>query len=98
MTTMLALKILGCIAAYVVIPFIIFPINDWFAGYYTKRFHEIDSSGTSIAVDMNIYTGDGAWIAHLLWPIFAVVFPFMWAYKLYIIRFGRLNLSLAFIF
>jgi len=70
---------LYCILGYIVIPFIIFPINNWFAGYYEDRMKE---------TCLNLYDNkDEIWILHLVWPLIFIVLIVKWSVELYKIKF-----------
>ena len=62
------------IVAYLVLPFILFGINDYYAGVWYDRFH------TNMSV---YYACDGPIVVlgHILWPFFILVLTIAWVYQ-----------------
>lgn len=71
------------ILAYIIIPFIIFSINDWFAGYYHHKVNR----------NMSIYNDEDYWIPHTIWPIVVVILLITWIYNLNKNRIDNIKLS-----
>lgn len=81
--------ILACFAAYIVIPFIVYSINDYFAGLWKDR----------LDTNMSIYySGESPIIVfgHLLWPLAILIVAGAWVYHLVNYKFGKFNFDVMY--
>lgn len=76
--------IAGCILAYIIIPFIIYSINDYFAGLWYDR----------VKWCMSVYEVGNMVIifyGHLFWPIFMLGLGGIWLYQFKVYKFGKFD-------
>ena len=66
------MHIVGYIASYIIIPFVVYGINDLLAGYFHDRIKDADK--LSVYEDKEI-----VFLAHIFWPLYVLFIPFMWS-------------------
>ena len=78
------LKFVGWFIIYLMIPFVIFSINDWFAGFYEDR---LDTP--------TVFNQDHAErvLSTIFWPIVVIILSVLWLNELYkaLLRKSKIN-------